>query len=138
MINKAKLVDALLTRIEVKKAFVQSQMKPIYPDAWVDDDDNCLVEQEGSGNEENLEVFDQGALRAQAENISFRKMDFDEFKEALGRCAVYKWDDKSKYDLKPLDWKIEMILKSIVELDPLDQTSRRKKNARLGIDSNLL
>ena len=138
LINKAKLVDALLTRIEVKKAFVQSQMKPIYPDAWVDDDDNCLVEQEGSGNEENLEVFDQGALRAQAENISFRKMDFDEFKEALGRCAVYKWDDKSKYDLKPLDWKIEMILKSIVELDPLDQTSRRKKNARLGIDSNLL
>ena len=133
LIFQAKLVDALLTRIEVKKAFVQSQMNPISPDAWIDDDE---IEDVDTDEESNEMVANKGQLRAEAENLGFRKMDYGEFKEALGRCAVYKWDDQSKYNDKTLDWKIEQILINLVKLDPLDLQARRRKNSKLGVSED--
>eukprot|EP00945_MAST-04E_sp_MAST-4E-sp1_P005890 g5890.t1 len=135
LIFQAKLVDALLTRIEVKKAFVQSQMKPISPDAWIDDDE---VEDVDTDDEKDGELGpNKGQVRAEAEDLSLRQMDYDEFKEALGRCAVYKWDDQSKYNDKTLDWKLEQILINVVKLDPLDLQARRRKNAKLGLSDDV-
>ena len=69
-----------------------------------------------------------GKKLAEAENVSFRQMDYEEFKEALLRCGIYKWDDQSvKHCNKPLTWKLESILASVVKLDPLDQIAERKK-----------
>lgn len=89
----------------------------------------------GQSEKDESNAIDMGKKLAEAENVSFRQMDYEEFKEALLRCGIYKWDDQSvKHCNKPLTWKLESILVSVVKLDPLDQIARRKKNARLGID----
>ena len=65
-------------------------------------------------------------------------MDYEEFKEGLLRCAIYKWDEQSKkHGNKPLKWKLENILQAVVKLDPLEPIARRKKNAKLGIEDDL-
>ena len=63
------------------------------------------------------------------------RSEYEEFKEALLRCAIYKWDEQSKkHGNKALAWKLNNILEAVVKLDPLDQIARRKKNAKLGIE----
>ena len=134
LITRCKLIDSLLTRIEVKKAFVQSQMKDVLPDQHNFDDDEFLDDDE-EDEKDDFSVSDAGKARAEAENTSFRQMDYEEFKEALLRCAIYKWDEQSKkHGNKALAWKLNNILEAVVKLDPLDQIARRKKNAKLGIE----
>jgi hypothetical protein len=137
-ISQCKLIDSLLTRIEVKKAFVQSQMKDVLPEEHDFDDDEFLGgDDDDDGQIGNFNLSDKGKDLAEAENASFRQMDYEEFKEGLLRCAIYKWDEQSKkHGNKPLKWKLENILQAVVKLDPLEPIARRKKNAKLGIEED--
>ena len=109
-------------------------MKDVLPDQHNFDDDEFLDDDE-EDEKDDFSVSDAGKARAEAENASFRQMDYEEFKEALLRCAIYKWDEQSKkHGNKALAWKLNNILEAVVKLDPLDQIARRKKNAKLGIE----